>query len=125
MKPDPTFGIEITGEAASAGDVSDERRIPLCDIGRGNCIPPGGANDGDVNKASDGEDSAWRKDGVGGTASVLIAAGVLLKVGVWMVRLAGRRLAPLEGIGMGDDGASKWCFDVVSSTDAVAIGGRD
>lgn len=51
----------------------------------------------------------------------------LLNVGVWIVRLAARRLVLLllEGIAMGDGGASKWCFDVVSSTDAVAIGGRD
>lgn len=50
----------------------------------------------------------------------------LLKVGVWMVRLAARRLALLllEGIGMmGESGASKWCFAVVSTTDEVAIGG--
>lgn len=44
-----------------------------------------------------------------------------------MVRFAARRfvLLLLEGIAMGDGRASKWCFDVVSTTDAVAIGGRD
>lgn len=56
-----------------------------------------------------------------------IPENVLLNVGVWMVRFAARRfvLLLLEGMAMGDGRASKWCFDVVSTTDAVAIGGRD
>ena len=85
-------------------------------------MPPFGANEGDVMEARAGDDSACRKEGVGGTAS---SAKDLLNVGVWMVRLAGRRLEVLGGIAIGDAGASKWCLDVVSRTDAVAMGGRD
>ena len=45
-------------------------------------MPPRGANEGDVIDASEGEDSAWRKDGVGGTTSVEILDNGLLNVGV-------------------------------------------
>lgn len=89
-------------------------------------MPPRGANEGDAIDASEGEDSAWRRDGVGGTTSVEIPDNDLLNVGVWMVRLATRRLVLLllAGIAIGDGGVSKWCCDV-STADAVAIGGRD
>lgn len=100
----------------------DRRWTPWCDIGRGSCIPPFGAKEGDVIEASEGDDSACRREGVGGAPSL---ANDLLKVGVWMVRLAGRRLPVLGGIAIGDAGASKWCFELVSSNDAVAMGGRD
>ena len=52
-------------------------------------------------------------------------ANDLLKVGVWMVRLAGRRFDVLGGIAIGDAAPSKLCFEPVSSNDAVAMGGRD
>lgn len=74
-----------------------------------------------MRQAREGDDSAWRRDGVGGTTSLV---NDLLKVGVWIVRLAGRRFELFGGMAIGD-GASKWCFEVVSTTEAVAIGGRD
>lgn len=49
----------------------------------------------------------------------------LLNAGVWMVRLAGRRRLGFGGIWIGEGGAERWCFEVVSTRDAVAIGGRE
>lgn len=48
----------------------------------------------------------------------------LSNAGVRMVRLAGLRRELLGGIFIGDGGADKWCWEVVSTTDAVAIDGR-
>ena len=82
-------------------------------------------------EAREGEDSACRKDcrprGVGGTTSEILLENDLSNAGVRMVRFAGRRLPLLLfwGIWRGEGGAKRWCLEDVSTTEAVAIGGRD
>lgn len=44
--------------------------------------------------------------------------------GVRMVRFAGFRRLVLGGM-IGDGGAERWCWEVVSNKDAVAMGGRE
>jgi hypothetical protein len=64
-------------------------------------MPPRGANPGDVIDASEGDDSAcrrdWRPRGVGGTKSGTLVKD-LSKPGVRMVRFAGRRRLLFGGI---------------------------
>lgn len=113
----------------SSEGVPESGRNPWCDIGRGSCIPPRGAKEGDVIEAREGEDSACRKDcrpsGVGGTRSAFFSEKDLSKAGVWIVRPAGRRRPVFGAIWTGDGGAERWVLEVDSMTEAVAIGGLD
>lgn len=97
-------------------------------MGLGNCMPPLGPNDGEKIEFRDGEDSVCRKgcrlSGVGGISEMLLEND-LSKPGVRIVRFAGFRRELRGGMCTGDGGADKWCCEVVSTTDAVAIGGRE
>lgn len=86
-------------------------------------MPPLGPNEGEKTECREGDDSACRKEGVGGTTSVTFSEKDLSNPGVRMVRPAGLRRPVLGGI-TGEGGAEKWC-DVVSTMGAVAISGRD
>lgn len=88
-------------------------------------MPPFGPNDGENTDVRDGEDSVWRKAcGVGGTSLPLFEKD-RSNPGVRIVRLAGLRRMPFGGTWIGEGGAERWCWEVVSTTEAVAIGGRD
>lgn len=92
-------------------------------------MPPLGPKDGENIEVRDGEDSVclkeWRVWGVGGTIPVTLLEKDLSNPGVRMMRLAGLRRVLLGGICTGDGGAERWRWEVVSTIDAVAIGGRD
>lgn len=78
---------------------------------------------GDRIELSDGEDSAWRRDGflVVGVAGTMDEDRDRSNPGVWIVRFGGRRRLDL-GIGcMGEGGAERFRPD--STIGAVDIGG--
>lgn len=83
---------------------------------------------GEKTEPSDGVDSnrlndGWVVLGVGGTNSVRYELGS--NRGVWIVKLAGFRLADLTGWKKGDGGADRSCSAVDSITAAVATAGRE
>ena len=92
-------------------------------------MPPLGPKEGENTDVREGEDSACLNtgspDGVGGTICRTLLLKDLSSPGVRMVRLAGRRRAFLTGAWIGDGGAERWCSEVRSRIDEVAIGGRD
>lgn len=83
---------------------------------------------GEKTDVNEGEDSACLKtrspDGVGGMSSLIALPKDISGPGVRMVRFAGRRRAVLTGGLIGEGGAERWCWELVSRIDDVVMEGR-